>query len=123
MHDGGPDLGLHVVAHYRKALLLEPATPVFFASDEDWDAVHEPAARVEDLLHVPLGRHLAAHRQEVHHHVGASLAQDAGDVGGGAGGLGDHLGEIVPEAVVSHAAVDGHAQGGPPRSGRCCWAR
>jgi hypothetical protein len=76
------------------------------------DAIDEAAPRVENLLHVPLGRHLAAHGQEIHHHVRACLAEYARDVHGGAGGLGDDLGEVVAEAVVGHAALDGHAQVG-----------
>ena len=137
--DGGAHLRLDVVAHHGQAALLEAPPPVALARDEDRDAVDEAAARVEDLLHVPLGRHLAAHGQEVDHHVGARLAQDARDVGGGPGGLGDDLGEVVAEAVVGHAALDGHAETGDlgeahgvvrlgsgwPRTGRArpCWRR
>jgi len=90
--------------------LLEAPAPVGLASDEDRDAVDEGAAGVEHLLDVPLGRHLAAHGQVVHDHVGAGVAQDAGDVGRRAGRLGDHLREVLAEAVVRHAALDGHAQ-------------
>jgi hypothetical protein len=110
MHDGGADLGFHVVADDRQAAILEAAAPVRLARNEHRNAVHERAAGVEDLLDVPLGRHLAADGQIVDHHVGLGLAQDVGDVGGGAGRLLDHLRQIGAEAVVRHAAVDRHAE-------------
>jgi hypothetical protein len=74
------------------------------------DFTSSPITGLQYLLDVPLGRHLAADGQEVDDDVGARLAQDAGDVGGRAGGLLDHLGQVGPEAVVSHPAVYGHAE-------------
>ena len=108
--DGGAHLGLDVVADHGQAALLEPAPPVALARDEHGDAVDEAAARVEDLLHVPLGRHLAPDGEEIHHHVGARLAEDARDVGGGTGGLRDHLREVLAQAVMRHAPMDGDAE-------------
>ena len=64
------------------------------------------AAGLEDLLHVPLGRHLAAHGQVADHHVGLGLLEDADDVVRRAGGLLDDLGQVLAQPVVGHAPVD-----------------
>ena len=104
--DGGAHLGLDVVADDRQAAFREALLPVLLPCDEDRDAVHEAAAGLEDLLHVPLGGHLAAHGQIVHHHVGLGVFEDAHDVGGGAGRLLDDLGQVLAQAVMGHAAID-----------------
>src|SRR5215467_13805647 len=110
VHDGGAHLRLDVVTHDGQATLLEAPPPVLLAGDEYRDAVHEAAARVEDLLDVPLGCHFAAYGEEVDHHIRAGLAQNARDVHGGAGSLGNDLREVVAEAVVGHAALHGHVE-------------
>ena len=94
------------------AALLEALLPVVSTGDEDRDAVDEAAAGLEDLLDVPLGRHLGADRQVGDDDVGLGLAEDLDDVGGGAGRLGDDLGEVLAETVVGHAAVDRYAEVG-----------
>ena len=90
--------------------LAEALLPVGLAADEDRHAVHERAAGAQDLLDVPLGGVLGADRQVADDDVGVGVAEDPGDVGRGAVGLGDDLGEVLAEAVVGHAAVDLDAQ-------------
>ena len=104
--DGGAHLGLDVVADDRQAALDEPLLPVLLPGDEDRDAVDQGAAGFQDLLHVPLGGHLAAHGQVVDHHVGLGVFEDADDVVGRAGGLLDDLRQVLAQAVVGHAPVD-----------------
>ena len=72
--DRRADLGLDVVADDRQAGLLEALVPVVLAGDEHGDAVDEAAARLEDLLDVPLGRLLGADRQVGDDDVGVRLA-------------------------------------------------
>ncbi len=100
---------LDVVADDRQAAFLEAALPVALARDEDRHAVHHRAARVEDLLRVPLGRLFGADRQVADHHVGLRLLQDADYVRGFAGRLLHDFGEVLADAVVGHAALDFHA--------------
>src|SRR3712207_8195382 len=57
----------------------------------------EGAAGFQDLLDVPLGGHLGADREVGDDHVGLGVLEDPGDVGGGAGGLGDDLGEVLAD--------------------------
>ena len=90
--------------------LLEAGRPVVLLGDEHGDAVHEAAAGLEDLLHVPLGRLLGADRQVGDDHVGLRLLEDLHDVVGLARRLRDLLLEVLAEPVVRHAAVDGHAE-------------
>ena len=110
VHDRRADLGLDVVADDRQAGLLEAVVPVVLAGDEHRDAVHEAAAGLEDLLDVPLGRLLGADRQVGDDDVGLGVLEDLRDVDGRALGLGDLLLEVLAEAVVGHAALDGDAQ-------------
>ena len=110
--DGGADLALDVVADDGDAGDAEAVGPVFLAGDEDGDAVDEGALGVEDLFDVPLGGFLAADGKVVDDDVDFAVLEDAGDVGGGAGGLGDDLTEVLAEAVVGHAALDGDVRGG-----------
>jgi hypothetical protein len=110
--DRGPHLRLDVVADDRQPGLLETRCPVVLLGNEHRDAVHEAAARLEDLLHIPLGGLLRAHRQVGDDHVGLRLLEDAHDVVGLPRRLRDLLLEVLAEAVVRHAAVDRHAQAG-----------
>src|SRR3954469_29723 len=110
VEDRRADLRLDVVADDRQAGLLEALVPVVLAGDEDGDAVHEAAAGLEDLLDVPLGRLLGADREVGDDDVGVRVLEDLDDVGGLAGRLGDLLLEVLAQAVVRHAAVDGHAE-------------
>ena len=110
VHDRGADLRLDVVADDRQVGLLEAPVPVVLAGDEHGDAVDEAAAGLEHLLDVPLGGLLGADRQVGDDHVGVGVLEDLHDVGGLAGGLFDLLLEVLAEAVVGHAAVDGHAE-------------
>ena len=110
MDDGRADLRLDVVADDREPGLAEAVAPVLLARDEHRDAVHEAAAGLEHLLHVPLGGLLGAHREVGHDHVGLGVLEDLDDVGGVAGRLGDLLLEVLAEAVVRHAAVDGDVE-------------
>ncbi len=104
--------------------LLEALAPVVLAADEDRDAVDEAAARLQDLLDVPLGRRLAADRQVVDDDVGAGVFEQLDDVGGRAGGLGDDLREVLAQAVMRHAARDLHAvRWARRRTCRCCSGR
>src|SRR5690606_10308696 len=48
--------------------------------------------------------------QVVDHHVGPGVAQDPGDVGGRAARLADPRPDVLADAVVGHAAADGHAE-------------
>jgi hypothetical protein len=110
MDDRRADLRLDVVADDRQPRLAEAVAPVLLPGDEDRDAVDEADSGFERLLDVPLGRLLRAHRQVGDEHVGPRLLEDLDDVGGLALGLGDLLLQVLAEAVVGHAAVDGHAQ-------------
>src|SRR5205823_3373679 len=85
--------------------LGEALGPVGLRADEDRDAVDERAARCQDLLDVPLGRHLRADRQIVHDHIGAGVPEDPHDVGGRALRLLDPGADVLAQAVVGHAAV------------------
>ena len=108
--DGRADLALDVVTDDRQALRGEPALPVGLAADEHRDGVDEADARLERLLHVPLGRLLAAHRQVGDHHVDLALLEDADHVRRLAGRLLDDLGQVLAQAVVGHAPLDLDAQ-------------
>ena len=90
-----------MIGHAR---VLEPLLPVGLARDEDRHAVHHRAAGLEDLLRVPLRRRLGADGEVVDDDVGAGLAQDLDDVGRLARRLLDDLREVLPDAVVRHAA-------------------
>src|SRR5207253_5212486 len=81
VHYGGADLRLRVVADDGQPALLEAPSPVGLPRDEDRDAVDEPTTGVEDLLDVPLGRHLAADGKEVDDDLRARVAEDSHDVG------------------------------------------
>ena len=106
MRDRRADLRLDVVADDRHAGLLEAALPVGLAGDEDRHAVHHRAARVQDLLRVPLGRLLGADREVVDDDVGLRLLEDPDHVVGLAGRLLDDLREVLADAVVRHPARD-----------------
>ena len=108
--DRRADLALDVVADDRQAFLGEPALPVRLTPDEHRDRVDEADAGAQRLLDVPLGRLLGADRQVRHHHVDLALLEDADDVGRRAGRLLDDLREVLPEAVVGHAALDRDAE-------------
>ena len=82
VRDRGADLRLDVVADDRHARLLEALLPVVLARDEDRHAVHHRAAGVEDLLGVPLGRHLGADGQVVDDDVDLALLEDPDHVVG-----------------------------------------
>jgi hypothetical protein len=90
--------------------LLEAVVPVLLAGDEHRDAVDHRAAGLEDLLDVPLGRLLGADGQVGDDDVGLGLLEHLDDVDVEPGRLGDLLGEVLAEAVVGHAALDGDAQ-------------
>jgi hypothetical protein len=107
VHDRGADLGLDVVADDGQAGLLEAPVPVVLGADEHRDAVHEAAAGLEDLLHVPLRRLLGAHGQVGDDDVRVRVLEDLHDVGGLALGLLDLRGRVLADAVVRHAAVHG----------------
>ena len=109
VRDRRADLRLDVVADDRDARLLEPLLPVALARDEDRHAVHHRAAGLEDLLRVPLRRRVGADGEVVDDDVGAGLAQDLDDVGRLARRLLDDLREVLPDAVVRHAARHGDA--------------
>ena len=104
--DRRADLGLDVVADDRQAGLLEALVPVVLAGDEHRQAVDEADAGLQRLLDVPLGRLLGADRQVADEDVGLRLLEDADDVGGLAGRLGDLLLQVLAEPVVGHAAMD-----------------
>src|SRR5207249_11058281 len=75
--DRRADLALDVVPHDRQLALREAPGPVRLRGDEDRDAVDERAARVQDLLDVPLRRHLRADRKSTRlnsSHVSISYA-------------------------------------------------
>src|SRR5215218_353895 len=112
MDDRRPDLALDVVADDRQAGILEALVPVVLAGDEDRQAVDEADAGGERLLDVPLGRLLGADRQVTDEDVGLGLLEDADHVRGFARGFGDLLFQVLAEAVVGHAAVDGDAHVG-----------
>lgn len=110
--DGGADLGFDVVADDGSAGASEAVGPVFFAGDEDGDAVDEGAAGVEDLFDVPLGGFFGADGEVVDDDVDVAFFEDACDVGGAAGSFFDDGGEVFADAVVGHAAFDGDAEEG-----------
>ena len=78
--------------------------------DEDRHAVHHRAARLQDLLRVPLRRLFGADGEVVDDDVGAGLLEDADHVVGVAGRLLDDLGDVLAEPVVRHAARHGDAR-------------
>jgi hypothetical protein len=96
VHDRGADLGLDVVADDGQAGLLEAPVPVVLGADEHRDAVHEAAAGLEDLLHVPLRRLLGAHGQVGDDDVRVRVLEDLHDVGGLALGLLDLVAGYLP---------------------------
>ena len=87
MRDRRADLRLDVVADDRHAGLFEPLLPVGLAGDEDGHAVHHGAARVQDLLRVPLGCLLGADRQVVDDDVCTGLLEDPDHIVGWPVGL------------------------------------
>ena len=110
VEDRRADLRLDVVTDDRQARLAEAVGPVVLRGDEHGDAVHEAAAGLEHLLHVPLGGLLGAHRQVGDDHVGLRLLEDLDDVVRLARSLGDALLQVLAESVVGHAAVHGHVE-------------
>ena len=72
-------------------------------------ALMKPTPALQRLLDVPLGRLLGADRQVRDHHVDLPLLEDAHHVGRRAGRFLDDLRQVLAEAVVGHAAIDGHA--------------
>ncbi len=107
MRDRRADLRLDVVADDRQAVLLELLAEVAALGEEDRDAVHHRAPRLEDLLRVPLGGLLGADGEVVDDDVRVRLAEDLDDVVRVARRLLDHVGDVLAEAVVGHAAGDG----------------
>ena len=87
--------------------ILEALSEVAALRDEDGNAVHHRAARVQDLLGVPLRRLLRADGEVVDDDVRARLLEDADDVVRVARGLLDDLGDVLAEPVVGHPARDG----------------
>ena len=110
VEDRRADLALDVVADDRQPAVGEALGPVRLRGDEDRDAVDECAAGFQDLLDVPLGRHLRADRQVVHDHIGAGVLEDFHDVGGRSPRLPDPGADVPAQAIVGHAAVDAHLQ-------------
>ena len=110
--DGGADLRLDVVADDRHAAFLKAVPPVILAGDEHGDAVDHSAAGVQDLLHIPFGGHLAAHRQVVDDHIHLALPQDAGNIRRAVGGFDHRVRQIAADAVVGHPPLHGHAHMG-----------
>ena len=110
MQDRRADLAFDVVADDRQPAVGEALGPVRLRGDEDRDAVDECAAGFQDLLDVPLGRHLRADRQVVHDHIGAGVLEDFHDVGGRSPRLPDPGADVPAQAIVGHAAVDAHLQ-------------
>ncbi len=110
VRDRRPDLRLDVVADDGQATFLEPLLPVFFTGDEHWNTIDECTTGFQDLLDVPLGRHLAADRQVANHDVCLGILENLDDVCRGARGFGDDLGKILAQTVVRHPAVHGDAQ-------------
>ena len=112
MHDRRAHLRLDIVADDRDAALLEAAAPVGLAREEDRHAVDKGTAGLEHLLGIPLDRFLTADRQVIDHDVGPGGLEDADDVGGRAGGLGNDLGEVLTQPIMGHAALDLDSQMG-----------
>src|SRR5579884_914331 len=107
--DGRSDLRLDVVSNDRKTGLFEAPPPVVLTGDENRDAVHKGATRLQHLLHVPLRRLLATDRQVTDDDIRLGLLEDVDDIGRRAGCLGDDLGQVLAEPVVGHASLDGYA--------------
>ena len=110
MGNGGAHLGLDVVADDGQAVLAETLRPVSRARDEDRDAVHEAAAGLQDLLHVPLRGFLAAHGQVAYHHVRLRVLKHLDHVDGVARVLIDDFAQVLAKPVVGHAPLHRHAQ-------------
>jgi len=110
VQDGGADLGFDVIADDGQTLGAEALAPIFGAGNEHGDGVDEAAARLKHLLHVPLGGHFGANWQVADDDIGLGLFEDFDDVGGGAGGFLDDLGQVLAQPVMGHAAHYGHVQ-------------
>ena len=82
------------------------AAPVFFAGDEDRNAIDKPAAGFQHLLDIPLGGFFGADRKIIHDDIGSGVFQQLGDINGITRGFFDNLREIIAEPVVGHAAHD-----------------
>ena len=80
MGDRCADLRFDIVADDRQPALLEALLPVRLRGDENGDAIHEAATRLEHLLDVPLRRHLGTHWQIGNHYIGLGLAENLHDV-------------------------------------------
>jgi len=109
--NGSADLGLDIIADDGEAVVGETGAPVGAGADEDRDAVDETATGLEDLFDIPLGSGLGADGQVVEDDVGLGLLEEFDDIGGGARGLLNDLGEVFTEAVMGHAASDFDAGG------------
>ena len=106
MDDGCSNLRLDVIANDWQASLCEALAPVGLASNEDWNAVDEPATGLNYLLDVPLGCVLAADWQVGDDNISLCVTQDLDDVGSLTGRLRDPLLEVLAKAIVGHPAVD-----------------
>ena len=84
--------------------------PVFFASDEHWDAVHETTASFQNLLNIPFGSHFATDREVVNYYIGLSFLQNPNNIGGWARGFGNNLAQVNTQTVVGHSAMNGDTQ-------------
>ena len=112
VEDGGAHLALDVITDDGQVALHKTAGPVFRTGDENRDGVDHTTAGIQDLLDIPLGGHLGTDRQVIDDDVGFGVLEDLDDVSSGTGGFGEDLAEVLAQAVVGHAARDGHIQFG-----------
>ena len=85
VQNGGSDLALDIIPDDGQMLIGKTLAPVFRASNEYGDAIHHTAAGIQDLFHVPFGRHLRSNRQVIDDHIGLGILENFDNVGGGAG--------------------------------------
>jgi len=104
VQNGGAKLTLDVVADDRQTGIQKALAPIFRGGDEDGDGVDHADAGFEDLFDIPLGGHFRTDGQVVDDHVRFGVFEYLDDVGGGAGGLGEDLGEILAQSVMGHTA-------------------
>ncbi len=106
VRDRRADLRLDVVADDRQAAVLEALAEVAALRDEDRHAVHHRAARLQDLLRVPLRRLFRPDGEVVDDDVRARLLEDPHDIVRVARRLLDDLRDVLAEPVVRHPARD-----------------